>query len=59
MSEIKLVGIDTTTGKKQFLKSGDTIFGGGISSIAPQGHYKVTNIYVNAQTGKLIIEYET
>lgn len=31
---------------------------GQIPSTPPQGHYKVTNIYVNSQTGKLVVEYE-
>ena len=27
-------------------------------SVPPTGHYKVVNIYVNAVTGKLEVEYE-
>jgi hypothetical protein len=41
------------------LLAGATGMGGGIPSSPPQGNYKVKNIYVDSQTGKLVIEYET
>lgn len=31
----------------------------GLPSNPPLGHYKVINIYVDSQTGKLVIQYET
>lgn len=30
-----------------------------IQSIPPVGHWKIINMYVDANTGKLVIEYET
>ena len=32
--------------------------GGDIQSTAPSGHYRVTNLYVNATTGRLVVEYD-
>jgi len=31
---------------------------GGIPSLPPSGKYKVTNLYVDSITGKLVIEYD-
>jgi hypothetical protein len=31
---------------------------GSLTSQPPEGHYPVTNIFVNAETGKLEVEYE-
>lgn len=30
----------------------------GVTSVAPEGMYRVTNIYVDSATGKLVVEYE-
>ena len=32
--------------------------GGGIASVPPTGSFKVVNIYVNPETGRLTIEYD-
>ncbi len=31
---------------------------GGLESIPPTGHFKVTNLYVDATTGKLVVDYD-
>jgi len=35
-----------------------TSSGTGIPSNPPEGHYKITNMYINSQTGKLVVEYD-
>jgi hypothetical protein len=30
-----------------------------VSSVPPEGHWKVKNFYVDSKTGKLVVEYET
>ena len=30
----------------------------GIPSNPPEGHYKVTNMYINSQNGKLVVEFD-
>lgn len=29
-----------------------------IKSVPPSGHFKVTNLYVDSATGKLVVEYD-
>ena len=31
----------------------------GVTSVPPDAHYKVTNLWVNKNTGRLVVEYET
>ena len=31
----------------------------GVTSVPPDAHYKVTNLWVNKNTGKLHVEYES
>jgi hypothetical protein len=45
------VGNGIPDGKRQIIV--------GLPSNPPPGHYKVINIYVDSQTGKLVIQYET